>query len=94
MKKDLLGLAGDLFSYGLFFFVEIVSTVGVGCFNGGEDGLRGYFEWHVVEGVGLCACGFGYFHELVVGYVSGTASKVIKSIRPARRLFTIRLPGH
>ena len=26
----------------------------------------------VVEGVGLCACGFGYFHELVVGYVSGT----------------------
>ena len=72
MKKDLLGLAGDLFSYGLFFFVEIVSTVGVSCFNGGEDGLRGYFEWHVVEGVGLCACGFGYFHELVVGYVSGT----------------------
>ena len=52
-------------------YVEIVSSVGVGCFNGGEDGLRGYFEWHIVEGVGLCACGFGYFHELEKYIVAG-----------------------
>ena len=72
MKKISWGWQKIFFHIGLVLLRRDSICRSVGCFNGGEDGLRGYFEWHVVEGVVLCACGFGYFHELVVGYVSGT----------------------